>query len=239
MRPRQTTSDSWTELKPGEDDRTTVDLTVYGWLAGATGEFTPFGGAPTLAFDNSFGEVLEDLRAAFMASAHIRRGRFVVLLDTSYAALSREGLVPPGIPARGEVSQFSLTAAAGARVVDDPALTLELLAGGRLWNLDGRVEVPLAGVALAPDKTFVDPVAGARLIAQVAPGVSLLAYADAGGLGVGSNFTYQLLGTANFRLGSSLFLSAGYRHLHIDYDSGGTAFDGSQTGPLVGITKRF
>ncbi len=109
---------------------TTVDATVYGWLAGATGEFTPFTGAPTLEFDNSFGEVLEDLDAAFFASAHLRKDRFVALVDVSYAALSREGLVPPGIPAEGKIKQFSITAAAGARVVESPTVAVDLVGGG-------------------------------------------------------------------------------------------------------------
>ncbi len=218
---------------------TTVDVTVYGWLTGATGEFTPFTGAPTLEFDNSFGEVLEDLDAAFFASAHLRKDRFVALVDVSYAALSREGLVPPGIPAEGKIKQFSITAAAGARVVESPTVAVDLVGGARLWNLDGSIEVPLAGVAVAPDKTFVDPIVGARMVAQLAPRLSLLTYADAGGFGIGSDFTYQLLATLNYRAGSSVFLSAGYRHLSVDYSSGGTVFNGSQTGPILGVTKRF
>jgi hypothetical protein len=64
-------------------------ITVYGWMAGATGEFRPFAGAPTLDFDNSFGEVLDDLDAAFFANALVRRERFVATADISYASLSR------------------------------------------------------------------------------------------------------------------------------------------------------
>jgi hypothetical protein len=216
-----------------------AQVTVYGWMAGATGEFRPFAGAPTLAFDNSFGEVLEDLDAAFFANALVRRDRFVATADVSYAALSREGLVPPGIPASGKVSQLAITALAGARVEDNDAISVDLLAGARLWNLDGSVSVPLVGVAVAPDKTFVDPIVATRINARVAPRLSALIQGDIGGFGVGSDFTYQVTGTLNYRLSDRFFLSAGWRHLHLDYANGGTRFEGSQTGPLLGITHRF
>ncbi|MFM7348983.1 MAG: hypothetical protein ACKO01_05775 [Erythrobacter sp.] len=217
----------------------TAQVTVYGWMAGATGAFRPFAGAPTLAFDNSFGEVLEDLDAAFFANALVRRDRIVATADVSYAALSREGRVPPGIPASGKVSQLAITALAGARVEDGPGLSVDLLAGARLWNLDGKVSVPLAGVATAPGKTFVDPVIATRINAQVAPRVSALLQGDIGGFGVGSDFTYQVTGTLNYRLSDRFFLSAGWRHLHLDYADDGTRFEGSQTGPIIGITHRF
>lgn len=216
-----------------------AQITVYGWLAGATGEFRPFAGAPTIGFDNSFGEVMEDLDAAFFANALIRRDRFVATADLSYASLSRDGRVPPGIPASGKVSQLAITALAGARVKDSAALSIDVLAGARLWNLDGRVAVPLAGVAVAPGKTFVDPVIAARLNAGIAPRLSALLQADIGGFGVGSDFTYQMSGTLNYRASDRFFLSAGWRHLHLDYADGGTRFEGSQTGPIIGITHRF
>ena len=216
-----------------------VQVTVYGWMAGATGEFTPFAGAPTLEFDNSFGEVLEDLDAAFFASAQFRRERFVVVADVSYASLSREGVVPPGIPASGKVKQLAITALAGARVADRDDLTVDLLAGVRLWSLAGQIAVPLAGVSIAPDKTFADPIIAARLNAGVAPRLSATVQADAGGFGVASDFTYQLVGTLNYRIGQGSYISAGWRHLYLDYSDSGTRFDGSQTGPLVGVTFRF
>jgi hypothetical protein len=214
-------------------------ITVYGWLAGATGEFRPFAGAPTLEFDNSFGEVLADLDAAFFASALVRRDRFVAVADVSYATLSRDGLVPPGIPASGEVSQLAVTAAAGVRLESSAELTVDVLAGARLWNLDGKVDVPLAGVSIAPEKTFVDPIVATRVNAQIAPRLSALVHVDIGGFGVGSDFTYQVVGTLNYRAGRRFYVSAGWRHLHLDYENAGTRFEGSQTGPLIGFTRRF
>ncbi|MGC6400296.1 hypothetical protein ACNI3Q_06915 [Sphingomonas sp. FW199] len=216
-----------------------AQVTVYGWMAGATGEFRPFDGAPTIGFDNSFDEVLEDLDAAFFANALIRRDRFVATADVSYAALSRDGRVPPGVPASGKISQLAITGLAGVRVKDSDTISIDLLSGARLWNLDGLVSAPLVGVSAAPGKTFVDPVVATRINTPVAPRLSALIQADIGGFGLGSDFTYQVTGTLNYRASDRFFVSAGWRHLHLDYATGGTRFEGSQTGPLLGITHRF
>lgn len=229
------------EVSGYEEDRETnsAQVTVYGWLAGATGEFRPFAGAPTLEFDNSFGEVLGDLDVAFFANALVRRDRFVAVADVSYASLSREGRVPPGIPAAGKISQLAITALAGARVQDSDNVTVDVLAGTRLWDLGGRVSVPLAGVSAAPGKTFVDPVLATRINAPLAPRLSGLLQADIGGFGLGSDFTYQVTGTLNYRAGSRSYVSAGWRHLYLEYDDAGTRFVGSQTGPIIGFTQQF
>lgn len=54
-------------------------MTLYGRFAGATGELGPFADASTLEFDDSVGDVLDDLDVAFFASAQMRRDRFVAV----------------------------------------------------------------------------------------------------------------------------------------------------------------
>ena len=79
-------------------------VTLYGWGAGVTGDITPFTGAPTLSFEKSLSEVLEDLDGAFFVTGLARRGDLVLFGDFTYSASSRDGLVPPGVPASGEVT---------------------------------------------------------------------------------------------------------------------------------------
>lgn len=214
-------------------------VTLYGWGAGIGGDFTPFTGAPTLSFDKSLSEVLEDLDAAFFVTGLATNGDWVVFGDVSYSASSKSGLVPPGAPASGEVTQTSLTLAAGRRFVDDGRTTVDFLAGARAWSLEGEVSVPAAGVSLAPEKTFVDPVVAVRVNHRIAERWTVLGYLDVGGFGVGSDLTYQVAVTANYQVTDNLYLSGGYRHLYLDYSDGGTSFDGAMSGPLVGVTWRF
>jgi len=137
------------------------------------------------------------------------------------------------------VTLTSLTVAAGRRFDAGGGTTVAVMGGLRGWIVDGSVSVPLAGVSLAPEKTFADPIAALRINAPIADRWSLLTYADVGGFGVGSEVTWQAAVTANYRATENLILSAGYRHLYLDYRDGGTVFEGAMTGPLIGATWRF
>ncbi|MFZ0790219.1 MAG: hypothetical protein WAM94_11425, partial [Chromatiaceae bacterium] len=117
-------------------------VTLYGWGAGVTGDFTPFTGAPTLSFEKSLSEVLEDLDGAFFVTGLARRGDLVLFGDFTYSSSSREGLVPPGAPASGEVTIRSLTLAAGQRFDVGGGTTVDALGGLRAWSLNGQVSVP-------------------------------------------------------------------------------------------------
>lgn len=214
-------------------------LTLYGWGAGIGGDFTPFRGVPTLSFDKSLSEILEDLDAAFFMTGLARRGDLVLFGDFSYTSSSRSGIVPPGLPASGKVTMRSLTLAAGKRFAARGGMTVDLMGGLRGWSLDGLVTAPVLGIRLAPEKRFVDPIVALRVNSPIAADWSLLGYFDLGGFGVGSDVTWQAAVTANYRVTDNLFLSFGYRHLHLDYSDGGTSFDGAMSGPVIGATWRF
>ncbi len=183
--------------------------------------------------------MLEDLDAAFFVTALARRGDLVLLGDLTYSAASREGLVPPGAPARGEVTMRSLTLAAGKRFDAGGGTAVDVLGGLRAWSVDGLVAVPAAAVSLAPGAEFVDPILALRVNTPLSDRWSLLGYADLGGFGLGSDFTWQLAVTANYQVSDRVFLSLGWRQLHLDYSDDGTEFDGSMGGPLVGATLTF
>jgi len=214
-------------------------VTPYVWATGIGGEITPFTGAPTLEFDSSFAEVLEDLDAAFFVSGFARRDRFVLLGDLSYSKSSRDGTVPPGAPATGELEQTSLTLAAGYRIVDDPGVSVDLLGGARMWRIRGAVDVPLAGISQSPSFTFTDPILALRANVRLAPQWSAILYGDVGVFGVGSDQTSQLLAVVNYQVNERFFLSAGYRTLSVDYRDGGTHIDATMSGPILGATWRF
>ena len=161
-----------------------------------------------------------------------------VLVYFSYSSSSREGTVQPGIPASGEVTMRTLTLAAGRRW-DAGASTTDVLGGIRAWSLDGLVSVPPAGVSLAPEKTFADPIVADRTVMPLSDRWSALGYLDLGGFGIGSDLTWQAVATANFRATERLNLSLGWRRLYVDYSDGGTEFEGSMSDPLIGATWQF
>ncbi|WP_196778707.1 hypothetical protein [Cognatilysobacter tabacisoli] len=216
-----------------------VQVTPYVWGSGIDGSATPFAGAPTITFERSFSEVLEDLDGAFFLSGFARRDRLVLVGDFSYASSSKEGRVPPGIPAEGEFRQTSLTLVAGYRVVDEPGMSIDVLAGARQWRVRSAVDVPLAGISRSPSDEFTDPIVALRTNIALAERWSTVLYADAGGFGVGSDRTSQLVATVNYKITDQAYVSGGYRRLNVDYASGGTRVDVTLDGPLVGVTWRF
>ncbi len=223
---------------PAEAQDWSGQITLYGWGAGVTGEVTPVPGT-TLTFDKSLSEVLEDLDGAFFITGLARRGDLVLLGDLTYSKSSREGIVPPGIPGSGEVTMRSLTLAAGQHFDLGGGSGVAVLGGLRAWSIDAAVSVPLAGVDVAPGKEFVDPIIAVRGMTPLSDRWSLLGYLDVGGFGVGSDLTWQAAVTANYQASDTVYLSVGWRHLFVDYTSGGSAFKGAMTGPVVGATFRF
>jgi hypothetical protein len=220
------------------DGRWTGQLTPYAWGSGLDGSIRPFTGAPTVDFDRSFSELFEDLDAAFFLSGYARRDRLVLLGDFSYSKSSKDGLVPPGIPADGSLRQRSLTLAGGWRAVQGDTVNLDLLGGLRSWRVSGEVDVPLAGFARSPTQTFTDPIVAVRANFSLAPRWSLITYADVGVFS-DSEQTYQWVATVNYLHGERWAFSAGLRQLRVDYRSGGTRLDATLTGPLFGASWRF
>lgn len=214
-------------------------VTPYAWASGLGGDVTPFTGAPTLRFDKSFSEVLEDLDAAFFVSAYARKDRFVVLGDLSYSASSKSGLIPSGLPAEAELRQRSLTLAAGWRAIDTGGLALDVLTGLRAWKVKAEVSVAGGAISRSGDRDFVDPIIALRTKYQLAPRWSAIAYLDHGVTGMGSDKTTQVVATVNYQMTDRAFVSVGYRRLDVDYRSGGTRVDATMAGPLLGLTWRF
>jgi len=223
-----------------------LQFTPYAWGTGIGGSVTPVAGGPSLDFEEGLADVLEDLDGAFFLSGYARYDRFVFLGDVSTSSSSRSGIVPlpppnpvPGLPARGRIEQSSVTLAAGYRAVTDAQATLDLLVGLRHWEIEGQATTPVPGLAAGLDKSLTDPIVAARTNIRLDEKWSLIGYVDIGGFGVGSDITAQLVATVNWQAGEHVWLSAGYRHLFLDYSDDGREFDVTFSGPLVGLTYQF
>lgn len=227
------------------DQDTVAQITPYIWATGVGGSATPFPGGPTFESSRSFSELLEDLDAAFFVSGLFRKNRLVAVVDFSHAATSREGLVSTGspalpvVPAEGRLKQTSMTLLGGYRAVEGTEVSVDLLAGTRIFWLDAEIAVPAVGISRSPTIDFIDPIVAARVNARIAEGWSLLAYGDIGGFGAGSEFTSQLVATVNARIASNVWISGGYRHLMVDYRGSTLQADAHMAGPLFGATLVF
>ena len=147
-----------------------------------------------------------------------------------------------------------LTSAASSTAFD-------LYAGGRVWWQQADLQILASGSANIFDLTFsragvlsakadvswVDPVVGARLRHQFAPGWNLNISGDVGGFGAGSKFSWQALATLDHEFCRSKEVTwswmAGYKALFVDYSRGSGPthyeFDNTLYGPVLGVTARF
>jgi len=140
---------------------------------------------------------------------------------------------------------------------------LDLMGSARYWNqdlalslrLNGTLEVDFqrlglkfqrsrrVAIAKSNDLEWVDPVIGARIRHQIAPGKELSLVGDVGGFGAGSEFSWQAVGVYSFQttcLGMPLRADLGYRALSVDYSENGRfgkdGLDVVQHGPVMGVT---
>ncbi len=226
-------------MAQGEPRDLQFQVTPYVWMAGMGGTLRPVAGGPTVEMDKSFFDVLHDLDGAAFVSGIARRDRLILLGDFSYSRSSKQGDIASGVQAKGSERQVSFTAAAGYRAIAEPGLTLDAFVGVRAWDVRASVEVPLLGVQSSPSMSFVDPLVALRIRQEVATRWSLIGYADKGGFGVGSKSTWQIVATANYRVGENFYVSVGHRYLALDYRKNGRLVDLAMHGPLVGLTWTF
>jgi len=140
---------------------------------------------------------------------------------------------------------------------------VDVLGSARYWNQDVDLSLRLTGtleadfrrlglkfkrsrrvaVASSNDLEWVDPVVGARVRHQIAPGKNLRLEGDIGGFGAGSDFSWQVVGVYNFQtalFGVPFIADLGYRALAVDYSERGrfgkNGLDAVQHGPVMGVT---
>ncbi len=228
-----------------------VEVTPYMWAAGMEGEISPFRRGPTIHVEQSFSDTMKDFNMGGFLNVWARRDRFVFSGDLMYVnttAAKSVGILPDLVPGGVELSaevdsiQLNATLQGGYRVVDTPRFFLDALAGGRYWYVSNDVTVRLENVAsVSHEESFnwIDPLVGARAFYNVTDRLSVMAQADIGGFGVGSDLTWSVLGTVNYILTDHFSVSAGYKHLEVDYEKNGHVFDTTLTGPVLGVTYRF
>jgi hypothetical protein len=219
-------------------------LTPYVWFASLKGDVAALSGLPPVSVDAGFDDIIENADLALMLAAEARRGRFGVVADLNYLSLSADGDTPGPLFGGAEVDTSTLfaTVAGFYQVVPGERVSLDVLAGARVWYVDTEIELSpglLPARSVQDDEVWADPVVGLRWTAQLGRGFFLVGAADIGGFGIASDFTWQLLGTLGYRFNDWFSARAGYRHLDVDYDHDGFVWDVELSGPIVGATFRF
>jgi hypothetical protein len=229
------------------------DFTPYLWGASMSGEVQG-GPLPAIGVDMSFSDILDNLDAGLMGAFEARNGRWGLLFDAIYmklaqsATASRTGGGPIGATATAsaelEMTQTVYAAAVAYRAIEGRT-PLDVIGGARYAKLevdariDGSFYAQTGSVAASAEKSWVDPYVGVRVQHPLAERWTLVGYADVGGFGVGSEFTWQAAAGVNYEFSKAIAGKFGYRALYVDYDKDGIRYDMANSGLYLGVGIRF
>jgi hypothetical protein len=229
------------------------ELTPYLWAASMKGN-VQIPQLPALRVDVGFGDILDHLDAGFMGSFEARKGSWGLLVDSIYMKLgdggsaSRTGPGPIGAAASAsanlEVKETMLGAGAAYRF-SGGATTLDAVGGLRAMKIEADVRADASlfaqsgSLTASGSKGWIDPYVGLRVRQPLGDRWMLVGYADVGGFGVGSDFTWQALLGADYEFSKTFVGKAGYRYIAVDYDKGGFVYDMGNTGLYFGLGVRW
>lgn len=206
---------------------------IYGWLSGVDGEVTVRGLSAEV--DESFSDLAESLEGAAMLHFETRRDRWLLLADAIFVSVADQGRA-----AEVDLDQTILEVLGGYALSE----SFEVLLGGRYMSLEPKISLtgPVARSAEGR-KDWLDPVIGGRYWTKLAARWDLVARADVGGFGVGSDLTWNLAVNAILRASDSVSVVLGYRLLEVDLEEGRGrerfVYDMTTSGPQVGVAFHF
>jgi opacity protein-like surface antigen len=206
------------------DDRWHFFVAPYLWgsgMEGTVGVNQPL----SVLVDLSFGDALDNLDFAFLGRVEGRKNRVGFGLDLAYMNLGVDvtGPVTGRLGFGADVRSLTLEGIATWRVVNDDARGsyVDLLAGARYLKNRARLTVERDGQEIAgTERTldWVDALAGARFRVGLGETFGLHGRADVAGFG--SDFSWNVQGGLEARLGEHWKMGAGYRYFDVDYDKG-------------------
>jgi len=236
-------------------------VSIYGWFPDIRGEtsFTPPGGSD---FKVDFDNIFDNLEFTLMGTFDVRKGRWGILTDAIYmdvgdsqtgtrkATIGRRAL-PVNASANIDLDLETLiwTLAGYYRVLDQPGMTLDVVAGARYFDAETKVDWVVTGNVGSipvPDRTGSvkesfknwDALIGLRgRFAFCAQNAWFVPYYVDVGAG-DSDLTWQGmagLGYA-FHWGE---IEAAWRYLYYNLPSDKAIEDMNLSGPVIGVTFRW
>lgn len=216
------------------------ELAPYAWAIALEGESGV--GNLTVDVDKSFSDILDDLDMAFLVAYRARRDRLSIMADFVYMDLGLDAAGPRGnLRGHADVSQKAAEVDVGWNVDE----RLVVFAGARFVDVDADLEVRTPQQTFVADggESWVDPVVGVLYELPLSEKWTGRLRVDAGGFGVGSEFSWQGIASLRWQASPSIGVVGAYRHMDIDYDDGDGrdrfVYDMLISGPLLGVVFSF
>jgi hypothetical protein len=233
---------AWGQARAEDSDRWGFTVAPYLLFPHMDGRVT-VRGIPSYV-DVGPGDIFERLDFGAMLYLEMANRDWSISLDGLYMNLGEKGLTPvTGREAEVDMEQLAIE----ARGMWRAASWAEIGIGGRLNSIKGGLFVApgeaLPGIDVSQTKTWFDPLIAVRLTAPLESKWHLGISGDIGGLGIGSDFAWQVFPFAGYRFSRLFELTLGYRALGMKYETGSGknlfVYDMVIFGPQLGLVFRF
>jgi hypothetical protein len=153
--------------------------------------------------------------------------------------------VPVSLNATVKTETLTATIMGEYRVFSDDKVSVDLMAGGRIWSVDNDIDVTLSGGGRVAEfsgsdgANWIDPMVGVKGRIGTDSPWYFTGWAMIGGLDAGSDLTWDLMGGVGYQWNDTFSIVAGYRALGVDYEDDGFVYDVVQQGPFLGTVIKF
>ena len=209
---------------------------MYLWAVSISGDQTVKG--IDVDLDVSFGDVFNNLNGALIFHFEgLKQRRWGFWVDFNWIRLNPQQGTPIGDI---DINYTEILAeAAGFYRWNVGPHNFDALGGLRYSNMSVDLDFPGPLPSVDQSKGWVNPFVGARWLWQMSERWNLILRGDIGGFGVGSDFTWNLVGLVDFKPWKHVSLFGGYRALYQDYEDGSGAnefkYDATMYGPILGL----
>ena len=231
------------------DDDLKLVVVPYGWITGFTGKFGARGYETNVS--NHFAQLEKYLNFAAMAHLEmIYRDTVGLLAEFNYVKLGDQ-TSRRGVALDGQMTFTMSDLAAFYRLgtfalgQQGSSASFDLLAGARIWTLDMKLsaEYMQMGDSVHMQKSWVDPIVGARTNIRFNDKWYAELRGGVGGFGASSTYTWDAMALIGYNFWKNATVLAGYRAVGLNYESGSGRdnFKANATlhGPIFGLALTF
>lgn len=192
---------------------------------------------PDASVDADASDIFSNLKLGAMLNFEAYNDQWAIGTDLIYMKLKQDvntdGLIIDGY---AQAKQFAWEVSALRRLLP----WLEAGVGGRFNKLTSDIELDILTMMPRTGSTsesWFDPIIIARIKNPSAQPVFYQLRGDLGGFGIGSDFTWQIQAYIGYRFSELFQVSAGYRIIGIDYETGSEEnrfkYDIDTSGPVL------
>ena len=214
-------------------DKWKFEVIPYIWTMSIDG--TLGAGGQTTELDVSFSDMLEVTDFAGSLAFTARKNRWGIYGNLLVAKMS-DTIETSIIDIDWETDFVNFEFGVGYRF---SALgPVEVIVGGRYWGLENDIDFQ-PGPSVSDSQSWIDPIIGLGLRYDITDKFEVAFSGGIGGFGIGADFTWEIEAYAAYNFTHWLALSAGYRHLVVDYKDDDFLFDVTLDGMALAVRFTF